>query len=109
MNTVSLVGRLGAEPELKEVGDSFVVNFSLATDRREKGEKVTDWHRCSLWGKSAQAFATHLHKGEVVGVNGAVTYRRYEKEGVEHIATEIKCSGFSFIPGANKKNEEGEF
>jgi len=107
MNSVNLVGRLGGDPELKTVGDSVVANFSIATDRREKGEKVTDWHRCSLWGKSAQVLSDNLKKGDVLGVTGAVTYRKYtNKDGVEATATEIKCNNFSFIPGANRREDD---
>lgn len=103
MNVLNLVGRLGGDPELKAVGESVVANFSIATDRKEKGEKITDWHRCSLWGKSAQVLADNLKKGDVVGVTGTVTYRSYEKDGEKRTATEVKCSNFHFVPGANKK------
>jgi len=106
MNTINLVGRLGGDPELKEVGDSHVANFSIATDSRIKKEKVTQWHRCSLWGKSAVALAEHLKKGDVVGVTGEVQYTKVE--GGKGYYVNIACSNFHFIPG-NKKNEEGEF
>ncbi len=108
VNVLTLVGRLGADPELKTVGENVVANFSIATDRKEKGEKVTDWHRCSLWGKGAETLCAHLKKGDVVGVTGAVTYRTFEKNGEKRTATEIKANSFSFIPGAAKKAEDGE-
>lgn len=106
MNTVTIVGRLGRDPELKNVGESQVVNFTLAEDYRVKGEKATNWHSCSLWGKSAAALANNLKKGDVVGVAGSIEQRKYTaKDGTEKTAHEVKCSSFSFIP-SNKKADE---
>lgn len=107
MNTVTIVGRIGNDLELKEVGDSKVVNFSLAEDYRKGKEKITNWHRCALWGKSAEVFTDNLKKGDVVGVTGEIQYRKDPKDE-KRIYTDIRCSGFYFIP-SNKRDEEGEF
>lgn len=106
MNIINLVGRLGRDPELKAVGESQVVNFSIATDSRIKKEKVTQWHNCSLWGKSAAAFAEYLKKGDVVGVTGEVQYTKVE--GGKGYYVNIACSNFHFIPSQQAKKEEGE-
>ena len=59
-NRVTLLGRLGKDAEVKAIGGSTVANFSLATDRRWKdkasgeAKKETDWHRVSVWGRTAE-------------------------------------------------------
>lgn len=75
MNTVNLIGRLGADPELHyfESGTA-VASFSLALDRginKDTGErKPPVWVPVRVWGKSAQNAADLLHKGDKVGISG---------------------------------------
>jgi single-strand DNA-binding protein len=110
MISVTAVGRLGQDVEIKAVGEGTVANFSLAVSRKVKGESVSDWYNCSLWGKSGEAMAQYLKKGDVVGVSGTLEQRKYTaKDGTEKVSVEIKCTGFSFIPGANAKKDNEDF
>lgn len=108
MNTVTIVGRIGNDLELKQVGDSQVVNFRLAEDYRKGKEKITNWHSCVLWGKSAEVFTDNLKKGDVVGVTGELQQRKDPKDD-KRVYTDVRCASFYFIPGANKREEESEF
>ena len=71
-----VVGNLGRDPELQyTTAGQAVTNFSIATNRRynsSEGEPVeeTVWIRVSVWGKSAEACNTYLHKGSKVLVEG---------------------------------------
>lgn len=106
-NSATLVGRLGADPEIKEVGDldsngarKQVVNLSVATNRRYKDKngaqvEITDWHRIVIWnaGLIRVIQAGLLCKGKLVLVQGEIRTRSYEQEGIRKWSTEIVLSG----------------
>ena len=63
-NQVSLIGRLGRDPELKEINKRKVLNLSLATTRNfkkgEEWEQETEWHQVALWGEKGENLAKKL-------------------------------------------------
>lgn len=69
---LNMTGRLGGDAEVREVGGSKVVEFSVATDsyRGEAKGRVTQWTRCSWWGDRAVKLAQYIRKGEQVSVLG---------------------------------------
>ena len=96
VNKVILVGRLGKEPEVRNLENGVTVaNFSMATSESYKdkttGEKkeVTEWHNISLWRGLADIAAKYLHKGDMVYIEGKLRTRSWEKEGVTRYTTEI--------------------
>lgn len=103
VNDVTLIGNLGRDPESREVGDSTVCNFSIATTRewfdKKKNEKreETEWHRIAVWGKAAEACQKYLTKGRQVYVRGRLQTRKYEKDGVEKYATDIIAETVQFL------------
>lgn len=89
MNTVTLAGRLGADPELRDAGKTKACSLSLAT----KGYKKTEWHNVTCWGKTAEFVVQYLKKGDAVSVTGRVEYQSWEdKEGVKHYKTVINAN-----------------
>ena len=90
MNHVALVGRLGKDPETKQVGDKQVTKFSLAT--KGYGD-TTDWHNIECWGKTAELAAKYLTKGSMCGVNGSI---RYSKNG-DKFYTNIVADKIEFL------------
>ena len=102
LNQVNIIGNVGQDPELREVGGNSVVNFSVATTERYKdksGEQQenTQWHRVSFWGKPAEIIAQYVRKGSKLYVGGSLEYRKYDKDGVEMTATNIKGRDFKFL------------
>lgn len=103
-NTVSLIGNLGADPEVK-VFDSGKkkARLSLATSdsyKNASGEKVEDtqWHTLVAWGKTADIAEKYLHKGSELAVEGKLTYRSYEdKSGETKYITEINVNEFVML------------
>lgn len=81
-NKVELIGRLGADPEMRVVGDNNVARFRLATFERwtdkKTGEKVesTEWHTVECWGRKAEFVAEYCGKGDLVFVEGKIKYRQ---------------------------------
>ncbi|MFL0137726.1 single-stranded DNA-binding protein [Tenacibaculum maritimum] len=113
-NQVQLIGNLGADIELKELGDKSVANFSLASNedyKNAQGEKVAKsvWHRCTAWGKTAEILANHAKKGTKLCIKGKLIYGKYVKVvGTEEITiptTEILIEEFLFLGGGDKKTE----
>lgn len=96
MNLVTLVGRLGKDPELKTTtSDKAVANFSVATSEYGGG---TEWHNIVVWGKPAENCASYLKKGSMVGISGRITTRSYEdKEGNKKYITEIVANNVEFL------------
>jgi single-strand DNA-binding protein len=95
-NHVQLVGRLGADPEIKllENGNKLA-RFSVAVTETyvtKKGEKVSDvqWHSVVAWGNLAAIAEKLLQKGTQVTVDGKLSNRSYtNKEGVKRTSTEV--------------------
>ena len=111
MNKVILFGRLGLDPELKQVSDtSSVCTLNLATSKRwvdKEGQKQehTEWHRVVVWNKTAENCAKYLSKGSQILVEGEIATRKYtDKDGVEKFATEIKAMRIDFgSPASGEK------
>jgi len=95
-NHVQLVGRLGANPEVKVLDNgSKVARFSIAVTEsftNKQGEKVTDvqWHSIIAWGNLAAIAERILQKGAQVTVDGKLNVRSYtNKEGQKRSVTEV--------------------
>lgn len=103
VNKVILVGRVGENPELKDLSGSKVVNFSLATSEKFKdknGEKKenTEWHRVTAWGALAEIIAKYATKGQQLYVEGKIQTRTYDdKDGVKKYSTEIVAKEITLL------------
>ncbi len=93
---VELIGRLGADPQVKIMQDGgMVANLRIATDesyRDKAGEKVkkTEWHRVVLFSRLAEVANDYLKTGRLVFVEGKIKTRKYtDKENIERYTTEI--------------------
>jgi single-strand DNA-binding protein len=75
LNKLFIFGRLGNQPERKLTSNGHVFTIlSIATERNIKSgdeyERVTDWHRITVWGKLADLCLKHLYVGCDIGVEG---------------------------------------
>lgn len=79
MQTITIAGRLGkdAQQNTTQAGDA-VANFSVAVETRNGREKVTNWWRCSIWGKRAEALGQYLTKGTAVAISGEFSLSEYD-------------------------------
>ncbi len=106
LNKITLIGRLGRDPEAKMTSAGTVVNFSLATDEAwldSQGQKQTrtEWHRVVVWGKQAELCAKCLAKGRLVFVEGSLQTRKYQdNQGQERSVTEVKAQRVLFLDKA---------
>nr|BFD62648.1 hypothetical protein BdHM001_13290 [Bdellovibrio sp. HM001] len=106
VNKVILVGRLGADPEVKAIGSgSTVARLNLATSetwvKDGQRQERTEWHRITVWGKLAEICGKHLSKGRQVYVEGKLQTRQWEdQQGQKRFTTEIVASTVQFLGGA---------
>jgi len=110
-NKVQLIGHLGNDPELKEVGNGKrMLRLSLATNERYKGadgelKENTEWHPVVAWGKQAERLAGQVRKGSGLLVEGRLTHRSYEtKEGEKRHYTEVVLGDYRLL-GAKPPQE----
>lgn len=100
-NRAILIGRLTADPELKQTQSGIsVCSFSIAVDRRFSGrdsERKTDFINITSWRQQAEFVCRYFHKGDVIGVEGSIQTRNYEdKNGNKRTATEIVTDNVFF-------------
>lgn len=110
VNKVMLMGRLGADPELKTLSSGqAVANFTIATsenwvDRDGQKQEKTEWHRIVVWGKLAELCRQYLGKGRQVFVEGKLQTRSWEdQQGQKRYTTEIVANNIQFIGGAGDR------
>ena len=103
MNSVQLVGRLGKEPVMRAAGDNQVCNFSIATRGFKKDE--TDWHNIVCWNKTAELAKKYLDKGSMVGINGRLQTRSYDKDGTTVYTTEVVANNVEFMDSKPKADQ----
>jgi len=105
VNKVILLGRLGADPEVKFMpSGTAVLNLSLATNRKFKNqesgnyEEKTEWHRVVFFNKSAETIGQYLKKGQQLYVEGRLQTNKWQdKDGVEKYSTDIISDNFTFV------------
>ena len=105
LNKVLLIGRLGADPEIKQtVNGKSVARFSIATSNTWKdkntGEKKekTEWHRVVIFNEGlVNVVQQYVKKGAQVYIEGQLTTRKWkdEKAGIDRYSTEVVLQGFS--------------
>jgi single-strand DNA-binding protein len=105
LNKVLLIGRLGADPDIKQMANGkSVARLSLATSNTWKdkntGEKKekTEWHRIVIFNEGlVNVVQQYVKKGAQVYIEGQLTTRKWkdEKAGVDKYSTEIVLQGFN--------------
>ena len=103
-NKVSLIGRLGTQPEVTtfETGNT-VARFSIATNERFKDkngewQEKTQWHTINAWGKTAERMSKMLTKGQEIILEGKLVNQSYEsKSGEKRYSTIIEATEFLLL------------
>ena len=114
INRVTLLGNLGAAPELRFTqGGQAVLNLRLATtesylDKDKNRKERTDWHSVVLFGKRGEALSKFLDKGSSMLVEGSIRTSSYEdKEGQKRYKTEIVASNI-VLTGGKRSDGDGD-
>ena len=105
LNKVLLIGRLGADPDIKQmVNGKSVARLSIATSNTWKdkntGEKKekTEWHRIVIFNEGlVNVVQQYVKKGTQVYIEGQLSTRKWkdEKSGLDRYSTEVVLQGFN--------------
>jgi single-strand DNA-binding protein len=113
VNKVILIGHVGKDPEVKYIEqDVPVAKFTLATSESYKaknGEKVetTEWHNIVLWRGLAKIAEQYVKKGSKLFIEGKITHRQYEQDGVTKFFTEIVGNNMEMLSSRSDDNKSG--
>lgn len=90
VNKITLIGHVGRDPDVRTTkAGKKVANFSLATNRKVGDQEATDWHRLTLWDRTAQFVEDYVKTGDRIYVEGSLRYDSYERDGVVIPTAEI--------------------
>lgn len=112
VNKVFILGTLGKDPDVRN-GKITIANLSLATNRKYKASdgtiaEETEWHRVSLFGRSAEIAGQYLGKGDSVHIEGRLRTRSYtDKDGIERYVTEIVGERLTLLPNGRRNSGNG--
>jgi len=110
INKVILIGRLGADPELRySLEGKPVVTMRIATNEviiRQNGKETqTEWHRIVAFGKLAETCAEYLETGSQIYVEGSLRYRKIlDRSGFTRVIPEILAETIKFLSKPASKN-----
>ncbi len=111
LNSVMLLGSLGAKPELRYTQSGTpVLSLSVATNERYQTKEKewkdrVEWHRCVTFGARAEGLAKFLDKGMAVFIDGSLRTSKYEKDGIDRWKTEIVARNV-IVPGSRGERDE---
>ena len=118
INKVTLIGRLGRDPELKYTASGTAYcRFSVATDDswtdRSSGERQerTEWHNVVAWERLAEICGQYLAKGRQVYIEGSISSRQWEdKDGNKRTSFDIRARDMVLLgsPGGDSGRSESE-
>jgi single-strand DNA-binding protein len=104
VNRVTLIGRLGNDPEVRSTATSQrVATLRVATnarwiDKNGQRQEATEWHRVVLWAKLATLAETYLAKGREIYVEGRLQTREWQDQtGQKRYTTEIIATNLQLL------------
>ena len=108
LNKVILMGRLTADPELRQTPNGVsVTRFTVAVDRgyvRAGEERKADFITVVAWRQTAEFVSRYFSKGSMIAVQGSIQTGSYEKDGIKRSTFEIVADNVSFC---GSKSESG--
>ena len=113
MNVVCLVGRLTADPELRQTPNGTnVCSFSVAVNRAysgANGERQTDFINCVAWRQTAEFISRYFRKGQNIGLNGSIQTRTYQDKdtGKNRTAFDVVINNAYFVESKGTSQNTG--
>lgn len=108
MATITFNGRLTADPEQRQTGQSNVANFTVASDTSRKdqqGNYLTNFFRVAVWGRRGEFVMQYFHKGDPIAISGELISRQYQdRNGQERTSLEVNAASVEFVP-QNKRQQ----
>jgi len=115
INTVTIVGNLGQDPEIRYTASGVpVASFTVAVNEVYKGKdgqkvKKVHWFRVSAFQRLAEVIGEYCTKGSKVGVRGQLQQRTWQdSEGLNHSLVEIRARELELLSGKNGNSAASE-
>lgn len=113
LNKAVLIGRLTADPELKQTQSGIsVVTFTIAVNRRYQSKNATDGQQTAdfinivAWRQTAEFVSRYFKKGNPILVCGSIQVRSYtDSQGVKRVVTEVVADEVSFVESKQAADE----
>lgn len=116
LNKVTLIGNLGADPEVRYLdGGAVVAQFNVATTEKytnRSGEKVeqTEWFRVELWNEQAKVAEQYLKKGNPVYIEGRLRTELWtDKEGKERFSLRVRATTMQLLGSPNDRQGGSDY
>ena len=115
LNKTTLIGRLGAQPEMKTSANGVAITkFSLATsetfkDKQGQKQEETEWHRIVLFGRVAEIANQYLNKGDLVYLEGKNKTQKWQDSttGQDRYTTEVICNEMKMLGSPSSPSTQG--
>lgn len=110
MNKLVLLGRITRDPELRQAGETSVVNFSVAVDRKFKkdGGQEADFPSCVAFGKTAEFISKYFKRGMKIALEGRLQTGSYtNKDGNKVYTTDVVVEAVEFAE-SKRTQEQGQ-
>jgi single-strand DNA-binding protein len=111
INTGTLIGRVGGEPEVKHFESGTVVaKFTLAVNRRSKKDDQPDWFNCEAWGKTAEVIEKYVSKGKQLAIRGSLKIETWQdkKTGETQSKPVVRVDEVELLGSKNDTNAAPE-
>ena len=112
LNRIVLMGRLVADPELRQTPNGiFVASFRIAVDRnyqqKDTGEREADFINCVAWRQTGEFISRYFQKGRMIALEGSLQTRNYEdKTGAKRTAYEVIVDQAYFADSKPNDNQK---
>ena len=104
MNTITILGRVGREPEMRTTaGGTPVISFPVADSKKVKGVETTTWFDCAVFGARGETLQQYVQKGDQIVVTGEMELQTFQKnDGTQGFKCAVMVSNFGFVGGNNR-------
>lgn len=109
LNSVSIVGRAGGDPDVRYFESGAVVaKFNVAVNRPKKNDDP-DWFSVELWDKKAEVAAQYVKKGSLIGITGSLKWDHWKDRntGSDRSAPVIRCDKLDLL-GSKADNQQAQ-
>ena len=115
INRVVLVGRLTRDVEVRKTASGLsVATFTVACDRRMargqdgNNQQSADFISCVAWRQAADFLGSYARKGALVGVEGRIQTRNYDRDGQKGYVTEIVCDTVNLLESKSQSQNRAQ-
>ena len=115
INRVVLVGRLTRDVEVRKTASGLsVATFTVACDRRMargqdgNNQQSADFISCVAWRQAADFLGSYARKGALVGVEGRIQTRSYDRDGQKVYGTEIVCDTVNLLESKSQSQSRAQ-